>query len=37
VFASHHERAYAKALERLREGRLTDAYALPAIVSDTSG
>lgn len=37
VFASHHERAYAKALERLRKGKLTDAYALldEAIVSDT--
>ncbi len=37
VFASHHERAYARALERLRKGKLTDAYALldEAIVSDT--
>jgi len=37
VFASHHERAYAKGLERLRKGKLTDAYALldEAIASDT--
>jgi tetratricopeptide (TPR) repeat protein len=37
VFASHHERAYAKALDQLRKGKLTDAYALldDAIASDT--
>ena len=37
VFASHHERAYAKALDRLRHGKVTDACALldEAIASDT--
>ena len=37
VLVSHHERAYAKALDRLRKGKLTDAYSLldEAIASDT--
>lgn len=37
IFAFHHERAYAKALDRLRRRRFSDAYALldDAIASDT--